>query len=91
MNKNICNLLQGYEKMNEFVEAERIVGLPALTIEEAKARYIQLCMVWEESKKRKNGNLKLLDRLKIEDMVKRRGIMDRIGTISQRGKYECSI
>jgi hypothetical protein len=91
MNKNICNLLQGYEKMNEFVDAERIALLPTLTIEEAKAKYIQLCLVWEKTKKRESGNLKLLDRLKIEDMVKRRGIMNRLGTISQRGRYECSI
>ncbi|PIU60827.1 MAG: hypothetical protein COS84_11970 [Armatimonadetes bacterium CG07_land_8_20_14_0_80_40_9] len=88
MNKEVANLLQGYKKMNELTEKERITLLPTLTIEDARSRYIDLCQVWEQSK-RSSGDLQLLDQLKIEENVKRRHSIDRLTLRGRR--YDRSI
>jgi hypothetical protein len=77
MNKDVANLLRGYKMMNEFTESERMAALPYLTIEDARIRYIDLCQVWEQSKK-SGGDLRLLDQLKIEEVVRRRRYLDHI-------------
>ena len=88
MNKEVANLLQGYKKMNELTEKERITLLPTLTIEDARSRCIDLCQVWEQSK-RSSGDLQLLDQLKVEENVKRRRSLDRLTLRGRR--YDRSI
>lgn len=69
--------ITGYKKMNEFILQEQRENLPKMTPEKSNEIYEGLWTMWEFSRK-KYPDYKKLDRLRIEELVKRRKIWDRI-------------
>ena len=85
LKKDIAFMIEGFKKINEFTEAERVASLPNLTVEETRRRYIDLCEVWERSGKIQ-GALGLLDQLKIEEVVERRRLLGRIAATKRKNE-----
>jgi hypothetical protein len=69
--------IEGFKKMNEFVENERRRNLPKMTAEESQRIYEELWMIWEDTRKQ-HPDYKKLDRLRIEEKVERRKTWERI-------------
>ncbi|MFQ5824956.1 MAG: hypothetical protein ACE5JB_12950 [bacterium] len=73
----IRDQLAGYKVMNEFVQQEQRRNLPKMTPEESKEIYIELLKIWEHSQKQ-NHDMGNLDRLRIQELVERRRLFDKI-------------
>lgn len=77
LKKRIRDQIAGFKKMNEFVLNEQRENLPKMTFEKSNEIYEGLWTMWEFSRK-KYPDYKKLDRMHIEELVKRRKIWDRI-------------
>ncbi|MFQ5865316.1 MAG: hypothetical protein ACE5IW_08830 [bacterium] len=67
----------GFKLMNEFVRKEQRQKLPKMTPEESKEIYIELLKIGEHSQKQ-NRDMGNLDRLRIQELVERRRLFDKI-------------
>lgn len=84
-NTKIPELLQGYEKANDFLTAERIAFLKNLTPKESLAIFNSL---WQTGKQLNGpiGDQNALEKRKIAELMDRRNAFDRL---ARRGKITC--
>ncbi|MCK4357863.1 MAG: hypothetical protein KAW92_03845 [Candidatus Cloacimonetes bacterium] len=78
LNKELT--LKWYKGLNEygkFTENERKKTLPKLTVEESYKQYLSLFSIWEQMRKQQK-NINLLNKLKIDFLVHRRRIFDKL-------------
>ncbi|MFQ6113715.1 MAG: hypothetical protein ACE5NG_06440 [bacterium] len=75
--QRIRDQLAGFKRMNEFVRKEQRQKLPKMTAEESKEIYIELLKIWEHSQKQ-NHDMGTVDRLRIQELVERRRLFDKI-------------
>jgi hypothetical protein len=75
--KAISELIQGYEKANEFIVAERIAFLTTLTPQESLTIF---CSLWQTGKQLNGpkGDQDALERRKITELIDRRNAFDRL-------------
>lgn len=73
----IRDQLEGFKVMNEFVRQEQRRNLPKMTPEESKEIYQELLNIWEHSRSQ-NPDMGNLDRLRLQKLIIRRRLFDRI-------------
>jgi hypothetical protein len=72
---------RGHRQANEYQEKERMATLVKLTPEQARAVFISLYRVGKALAEA-GGNLDTLERLKIEHLIERRRILDRLASLN---------
>ena len=77
--KALSVLIQGYEKANEFITAERIAFLSTLTPLESLKIF---CSLWQTGKQLNGpiGDQDALERRKIIELINRRSAFDRLAS-----------
>ena len=68
---------KGLSTFNQFVDEERKNRLSKLTVEESYKQYLALCSIWERMQKQQE-NKEILDKLKIDFLIYRRKIFDKL-------------
>lgn len=77
-NKQILlKFIKGYKKANKVIFKENLKKLINLSEKEAFIEYKNLCKLWDKIKDEKN--LKPIEKLKIDNILKRRKMLNRLG------------
>lgn len=77
---------RGLSTFNRFVEEERKKRLSKLTVEESYKQYLALCTIWERMQKQQE-NINVLDRVKIDFLVHRLHICDKLASKKNEHSY----
>lgn len=78
--KNLLKLLKGYKKANNIILKEKENFLKGLSIEDSFQKYKYLCDLWEKLNQGKKH--KKIDKLKINYLLKRRKLINKLGNFS---------
>ena len=75
----IRDQIQGYQRMNKKIKAEKRRELSRMTTDESRTIFNDLCLAWEHSFE-KNPNLGNLENKRIQDLIEYRRLFNLLGT-----------
>lgn len=80
--ESLQRYLEGHRKANEIIKKERHKQLREMTAQESLQEYDFLCSLWEANPNKQG--IEQLEQLKIEFLLKRRRLLDKIGRAGKR-------